>query len=336
MSESRFEDRLRGYLSAEVQNVEPPGWWDNVIPRLGERVAPVSFGERLKGALRGVLSNHFWRVAIPVGVLAAVVAALTVWQPWGNGSGTQGALARAQAAIKAVQSYRVALTATSADVGQAAVTTLEVQFAAPDRYQVKGDIGQNSLEFVLIDDSLYFRDGLASSLDVKTITRYYSSMVSREATARQLENLKNIVTLPDETVADTLCLHYRGQYDYEKQLRSAPRGGLPPLSEGEISEQARQWESTAGSTTIELWIGKDDNLVRRMTSQTTKSDNGTVSLCPARISHSPISMVRSLSMLRWTRAGNCCPAGLQLCPSLLVSLPISRLRWTTMILQAAK
>jgi hypothetical protein len=74
MNERGFEDRLRGYLSGEVQRAEPAGWWDSVIPRLPERSPQVSLGQRL----RGMLSSPAWSVAIPVALVAIVF--LGLWQ----------------------------------------------------------------------------------------------------------------------------------------------------------------------------------------------------------------------------------------------------------------
>ena len=72
---------------------------------------------RIKGIITAEKPSRRWRrlllAAIPIVVILAV---LVIWQPWSPGS--QSVLAKAQAAIEGLQSYRVSLIHTSDAEGE--------------------------------------------------------------------------------------------------------------------------------------------------------------------------------------------------------------------------
>ena len=93
-------------------------------------------------------------------------------------------------------------------------------------------------------------------------------MLSSEAALRGFDYLTDVRKFPDETVDGTVYLHYQGTYDYEKQLRSIlesdSRSGRPPISNERMEKELEELRSSGRLTTTELWICRDDYLIRQM------------------------------------------------------------------------
>lgn len=221
---------------------------------------------------------------ISVPIAAAVITGLIIWQPWNSDNSSQGVIARAQTAISEVHSYRMSMVTTSYSEGQVTNTRIsEIEFVDPDRYHFTMENEFLDLEYIVIGDQFYQKKSdstLESGVGISSWSSsgyMYSSMITREYTAMMLGFLKNVKTLPEETVDGTVCLHYQGEYDYEQQLRAMQerrsKEGIRPLSEAEIIEQVEDWQSKIGSVVSELWVGKNDYLIRRMLSNTQGPDN---------------------------------------------------------------
>jgi hypothetical protein len=218
---------------------------------------------------------------IGIPVVAGIIVGLMIWQPWRNNNGWQNIIVRAQIAISNIQSYRMTEKSVFSVEGQTPQKTAsEEEFVAPDRYHQKSQGNVFGIEFIHIGDKLYYKgpDMKWSGTTIQSQSpNDQLSLVSREYTAMMLKYLENTKTLPDETIDGVTCLHYRGEFDFEKQLRDiqqqAADNGISPLSEEELSEQFSQLISTAGQIVNELWIGKDDYLIRRMTSDAQRIDS---------------------------------------------------------------
>jgi len=213
--------------------------------------------------------GHKWLrpalVAIPV---IAILATLFIWQPWNSSYGSQGVIAEAQAATADLQSYRVSIEGTGDTESEA--YKIEAEFSAPDRYHNIYSGNGFDMEVILISEVPYFRELLEASVGVSTWSRMaqgYSSLVSREYTTRTLDYLTGVQELPDEVIDGVNCVHIGGTYDWEKQMREFLGGdsqrGRPPISEARLQEMIEEREE-AGITTINLWIGKEDYLIRKM------------------------------------------------------------------------
>src|SRR5205823_3551216 len=70
-----------------------------------------------------------------------------------------------------------------------------------------------------------------------------------------LKDLQNVQTVGDETVNGSATTHYRG---VAPPPRSGPSNPVNDFINGLLS----RLEST--TTTVDVWVGKGDNLVRRM------------------------------------------------------------------------
>ncbi len=215
--------------------------------------------------------------AVPV---VAALAVLLAWQPWNPDPGFQSIMVKAQAATASLQSYRISLEGTTTDPDEETfVVKVEIEFAAPDRYHVKQTGDEDNLEYIFIGDKQYFKNSSAS-IGARVMVHSYSSMLTREYTLSLLDFLIGDREFPDEMVDGTLCLHYRGTLDYERQLieswSSRQQRSLPPLSDEAKEKMLEEVRSMTGPV-INLWIGKDDYLVRQMKWKIS-ADDGEVSL----------------------------------------------------------
>jgi hypothetical protein len=210
-------------------------------------------------------ARKWLRPALAAVSIVVILAVLMAWQPWSSITGS--VLAKAQDAIASLQSYRVSMVHTG-DTEEESYD-VEIELAAPDRYHYLCTGDEYNLEFILIGEERYYKDGYLSFYETQSQAGIFSSLISKEYTLMILDYLTNIQELPDETIDGTVCLHYKGTYDYEKQLRSLLEGdsrmGIPPISEKELEERLEEWREEIGTTAIELWIGRDDYLIRQMT-----------------------------------------------------------------------
>jgi hypothetical protein len=220
-------------------------------------------------------SRKWLRAALAAIPVVVILAVLMTWQPWNSSSSTQSVMAKAQAAIASLQSYRIVLTSDN----DGEISSVEIEFIAPDRYHYKQSGAEFNLEFIIIGDERYFKEAPQTSFEITRMFQSdgYSSLMTREYTLMILDYLTDVQKLPDETIDGTVCLHYKGTYDYEKQMRaffeSNSERGIPPISEEEMKEKIEEMHAEVGTTTVELWIGKDDYLIRQMKRDSQRLDN---------------------------------------------------------------
>ncbi len=230
---------------------------------------------RIKSARFAKKPNKTWKIRALVTVpVVAVLIALLIIQPWNSHIGPQNVLAKAHDAIAAIESYRFALTrSTDGDI----TGTYDVEFVSPDRYHVKQTENGETKESIFLGDRQYFNGDFEFFMLLHAQTNSYARMITREATLQWLDRMGDIEELPDEEVEGVRCLHYRGVYDIEKVLRSMEEGraerGMPPLGEEEFQEELEKLRSNIGERIIELWIGRDDYLLRQMVMDTREPDS---------------------------------------------------------------
>jgi hypothetical protein len=163
-----------------------------------------------------------------------------------------------------IESYRFSLTnSTDGEITQ----TNNIEFAAPERYHVTETDDVGTREIIITGEQRYFKGDFEVFMLLQPVASYQRD-ISREATRKQLDMMKDIVELPEEDIKGVPCRHYRGAYDYEKQVRSMQESrtekGLFPLSEAEIQDMLENFRKHVGGEVINLWIGKDDYLMRQM------------------------------------------------------------------------
>src|SRR4030042_3037931 len=109
---------------------------------------------RKPGAFRQLRIPAF--LAVP---LILVLALLMILQPWNSISNTQSVMAKAQAAIENLQSYRISAKTVEEDAdGITSVNYLYMEDTAPDRYHVLQTDNDSDLESIYIGDQQYYRN----------------------------------------------------------------------------------------------------------------------------------------------------------------------------------
>lgn len=216
-----------------------------------------------------ILKRPFQRLLRPALIVVPVVAILVtllVLQPWGTSLVPRSVMAEAYAATEGLQSYRMFSFTTSTFEGKTIEQTFELGFAALDRYHGKMTLDGETHEFIIIGDKQYNRE-LGSDQSRKMGVAVSGSIPSKEDTLELLDILTDLEKLPDEQIDSVDCLHYRGRVDMERMVEEQ-MASLDPEQPGyeemvKSMEQALE-EACQMKTEVELWIGKDDYLIRQM------------------------------------------------------------------------
>jgi hypothetical protein len=242
------------------------------------RVAPeapdirASMISRIKSSKSQKRPVSSWRrrvlIAVPV---IAVLIVLLIAQPWGSFTTPGKIIVRAHTAMESLTSYRLSITRI--DDPEGVTSIFEAEFTAPDRYRLKQSVNGEEQEIIVLGDEQYYRSDTFAYL--KPQARLYSMMLTREAALEWLDMLADIRELPEETLNGASCLHYLGAYDYAKDIRQQQDEriniGLPPLSVKELEQRVKEYRSKSGERNIEVWIGKDDYLLRQIKMDTQRT-----------------------------------------------------------------
>jgi len=214
--------------------------------------------ERIKQILTAKsLSNQNarapWRwlalVAIPTVI---IIVALLIIQPWRSPFSPQIVLARANEATSGLQSYRVSLHSEASGT-QPLENSIEVAYSSPDCFQAEVNFNGATAEFISIEGKLYRHDNSGTGSEYYT----FPAIPSKQDTLDLLDWLTDLETLPDVQIDGVDSLHLRGKMDLQRlvpQVSASPTG----QSETQMLEQLKDID-----TSIEIWIGKDDYLIRR-------------------------------------------------------------------------
>ena len=217
--------------------------------------------------------STIWRWRRPALVTVPIVAiliVLMVLQPWDTAPAPQSIIAKAYAATADIKSFRLSATSASKDPdGFSSRQDIEVEYASPDRYHFKMTEDGEEIEFIIIGDKLYIGSGSPPEAVLYSLTQGLTRPLSKETVLSYLDNLTDIQSLSDETMDGVSCLHYLGKWDVEKQIAETKRSlmehydemGIEPDEEA-IDKELEILRSI--ETEIELWIGRDDYLIRQM------------------------------------------------------------------------
>lgn len=176
---------------------------------------------------------------------------------------------KARIASSEAQSYRMKGTTRYTSDDETHEIVSEGEFSAPDCFRVK--ISSDSgwwCEVIKIGDKEYVRtsdeaewDGGKS--DVMCVVLPIAEVLE------PLDSLINLEQLMDEHIGDVDCLHYRGKADIDSLVEKTGMG----------YQQTPEFLEVMHRTSIdaELWVGKDDYLIRQMitTIRSPESEVGT-------------------------------------------------------------
>ena len=201
-------------------------------------------------------------IAAPI---VAILVALLVLHPWSTSLGPGGLIAEAYAATMSLQSYRMTGSIKSTLEGKTSEATFETEFVAPDRYRGKATTDGDVVEFIIIGDKQYIRDSDQSRTTSVAVAG--SSILGKEEALKLLDSLTDLEELPDEKIDGVDCLHYRGRVDMDRMVEEQ-KARLDPAQPGyeEILKGLEQLRNM--KIEVELWIGKDDYLIRQMKQDT--------------------------------------------------------------------
>ena len=190
------------------------------------------------------------------------------------------AVSKGCATTNTVKSYRVLMVETvSTREGEILETTVETEFASPDRWHVKIARDGSWREFINIGHKQYVRDSDRMQWRLCSMSLHSEGGEVSEGPCLEIveeifqrpELLIGLEKLPDEEIDGVQCIHYRGKLDvdsiieeYEARLETQLDPSSPEYQKAlKRLEQQERWE-----TVIELWIGKDDYLIRQKKSDT--------------------------------------------------------------------
>jgi hypothetical protein len=147
---------------------------------------------------------------------------------------------------------------------------MEVDFAAPDRYRISITGNDRVDEFIIIGDTPYATEETYGRTTVQVFTDSYSSILTKEATLELLDELTGLEALPEETIEGDRCLHYIGRLDIEKRIEEMKRNYkesntepyMPAMTDEQLEEMFEGMRAI--DVSYELWIGKDDYLLRQV------------------------------------------------------------------------
>ena len=209
------------------------------------------------------LRRRFQRLRRPTLIATPIViilVALLVLQPWGAFLEPRGIIAKAHATTMELQSYRVFSFTTYTYETKTVDITWEIEFAAPDCHHGKVTIDGEVIEVIIIGDKQYTREPRGSKTVVAATK---SSFPRKEDTVELLDQLTDLEKLPDERIESVDCLHYRGKIDVER-IAEEQKAKLDPKQLGyeQILKDLDRLRNM--KTEVELWIGKDDYLIRQV------------------------------------------------------------------------
>lgn len=182
---------------------------------------------------------------------------------------TQPRAENSQSVNTSLQSYRMTSSVTSTFEGKTTVSSYEMEYAAPDRYHMKKTSGEDLEEVIIIGDEIYSQEPeeLGTNVQKAIAISLSRSIPGKENTLEIINSLTDLKELPDENIEEITCLHYRGRIDNESMVEEQ-KAKLDPASP-HYEEILKSLEDRPKiEITVELWIGKDDYLIRQMKQDT--------------------------------------------------------------------
>ncbi len=191
----------------------------------------------------------------------------------------QEIIARCQAKMYGLQSYRAEIVSTTVTSEGAKVNSNKTAYVAPDRYHCRSDGEDSWLEYIFIGNDQYYRASYGPEWRKGGVFDNRQIMIQISDNFKILGSLRNVDKLPNQNIDGAECYHYRTEQradiDIEAQIQAVKEqlfdnpellSGTDSMSMDEILAQYReQLERAAqGQTTIDLWIDKEDYLLRQM------------------------------------------------------------------------
>ncbi len=233
------------------------------LSSLKDSPVPPDFTEatmmKIKASATKSHSQQWLRPALGAAAAVIVLAILLITQPWALSP--QSVMAKTYAATSNLQSYRMFSSIKSTLEGKTSEATFEAEFVAPDRHRVKATTNGDWVEFIIIGDKQYFRDSDPSRTTSVGVSS--SSILSKEDTLKIIDSLTDLEKLPDEKIEGVDCIHYQGRVNVDRVI-AEQKAKLDPR-QPHYEEMLKGLEGMRNmKAEAELWIGKDDYLIRQI------------------------------------------------------------------------
>jgi len=186
------------------------------------------------------LTSRFHRVRYAFAAVPLVVAivVLAVLQPWASISGPQAVIAKAITAWECVKSYRAyhspGIIMISTDFYD---NSSYGEYVLPDKMRWVLTISGNVTEYIFVDNIEYYKVINKADNNSNVIITFPKTpginMPNQEDTIEELESISGLKQLPDEIIDGVECYHYQGT------------------------------DKRSPNCYMDLWIGKDDYLIRQ-------------------------------------------------------------------------
>jgi hypothetical protein len=250
---------LMNAIMLNINNV--PG--ENIIRVIG--IAVVIAGIIAYAFKEQIMSIHIserWLRPATVVLAAVVVLIVALVQPWSVSP--QSVIAKAYAATEGLLSYRTSSSITYTYKGEVNNQSSEWEYVFPDRAHGSLNLGLETFEFIIIGDKQYVREPDNASGKISIGVSVSGSTHSKEDTLRLLDSLTKIEKLADGSISGVDCLHLLGEIDLQKRAERAKASLDPDYPAYEEAIKSIDEQMMAGRETVEVWIGKEDYLIRQV------------------------------------------------------------------------
>jgi len=260
------------FLNEIMLNInDVPG--DNIVAVIGMAVVIAGIiAYAFKEQIMSIRVSVRWLRPAIVAVVALVVLIIALVQPWSVSP--QSVISKAYAATEGLVSYRATISGTGSE-GDTLDSVIE--FVFPDRFHARITSDGETNEFIIVGDEQYVKSGDMSRNMIIAFSKSATSMLSKEATLKLIDSLTDLQTLPDEKIEGVDSFHLKGRVDMEQAIEREKARLAEMQSRMDPDDYNRMMESVVTSfninTEIELWIGKNDSLIRQMI-QTTQFPDG--------------------------------------------------------------
>jgi predicted anti-sigma-YlaC factor YlaD len=255
-------------IMLNINNMEPG---ENIGLVIG--IAAIIVGIIAYAFKEQIMSVHIsgkWLRPAVVALAAIVILVLTLVQPWSSSLEPQIVLAKTHEAVANIQTYRLVYFGTTMMNGKTSSYHMEVMFASPDRYYINVTNDGQKDKFIIIGDMQYATNSASSRALIIASSDSFSSMLTKEATLNVLNELGDLQILSEETIDGVRCLHYLGKWDMEKRIEETRRNiqefnaksDTNVVTDEQMEEMFKEMRSI--DVTHEIWIGKEDYLIRQM------------------------------------------------------------------------
>ena len=204
-------------------------------------------------------NNVLWMSHALVAVITVVIlVVLLALQPWSGSSVTE------------VNSFRMSMFSSIAELGMSQVSIQEIQHIAPDRSHIilnPEDESQGII--IIIGEDLYANDEryVAGYQSIAIATSLATMVPSEEHTKTTFEQLTDVEELSVERIDGVTCRHYKGRIDLVSSIEEQIDSLDPEQPNYDMMVEALSGQIEIVreiKTRIDVWVGKDDGFVRQI------------------------------------------------------------------------